>query len=130
MRGIEPNAPLEAIADVVRALAPVLAYPVTKVRKIIKREIIFYEEAVMPIPQENSVEETPRIIISPVPGRTAAGEAAGRGKRFRYAAILPSCSHFTAHYAKCGLLPLIAEPLSIQIVLFAGRPPPGDRMKK
>ena len=41
MKGIRPDARDEAIAAVVRALAPVLAYPITKVRKIIKRVIVF-----------------------------------------------------------------------------------------
>ena len=36
MRGVNPEASVEAIAEVVRALAPVLVYPITKVRKIVK----------------------------------------------------------------------------------------------
>ena len=32
MKGVNPDASPEAIAAVVRALAPVLAYPITKVR--------------------------------------------------------------------------------------------------
>ena len=43
MKGVRPDAPDEAIAAVVRALAPVLAYPVTKVRKVVKRTIVFDE---------------------------------------------------------------------------------------
>ena len=68
IKGINPDAPFEAIADVIRALAAVLAYPITKVRKVTKREIIFYEEAVMPIPLDNavSVPEASRIIPFPV----------------------------------------------------------------
>ena len=41
MKGIRADAPDEAIAAIVRALAPTLAYPITKVRKVIKRTIIF-----------------------------------------------------------------------------------------
>ena len=67
IKGINPRASLEAIADIIRALAQVLACPITKVRKVVKREIIFYEEAAMPIPQ---------IIPFPVPGRLVAREAA------------------------------------------------------
>ena len=43
MTNISPDASPEAIAAVVRALAPVLAYPITKVRKVVKRTIIFDE---------------------------------------------------------------------------------------
>ena len=43
MKGIRPDASTEAIAEVVRALAPVLAYPITKVRKVVRRTIIFVE---------------------------------------------------------------------------------------
>ena len=43
MKGIHPDATDEAIAAVVRALAPVLAYPIIKVRKVVKRTIIFDE---------------------------------------------------------------------------------------
>ena len=48
MKGINPDAPDEAIAAVVRALAPVLAYPITKVRKVVKRTIIFDEWTASP----------------------------------------------------------------------------------
>ena len=41
MRGIRPDASVESIAAVVRALAPLLIYPIIKVRKIVKRTIIF-----------------------------------------------------------------------------------------
>ena len=41
IKGINPDASPEAIAAVVRALAPVLAYPITKVRKVVKRTIDF-----------------------------------------------------------------------------------------
>ena len=44
MRGIKPDASPEAIASVIRSLAPLLIYPITKVRKMVKREIFFYEE--------------------------------------------------------------------------------------
>jgi hypothetical protein len=35
MKGVDPDAPLEAIAAVIRALAPLLIYPITKVRKVV-----------------------------------------------------------------------------------------------
>ena len=50
IRNIDPDAPLEPIEAVVRALAPILAYPITKVRKVVKRRIFFYEEAILPVP--------------------------------------------------------------------------------
>ena len=51
MKGINPDASFEGIAAVILALAPLLAYPITKVRKVTKREIFFYEDAVMLVPQ-------------------------------------------------------------------------------
>jgi hypothetical protein len=65
MKGVNPDASLEAIAAVVRALAPVLIYPITKVRKVVKREIFFYEEAVIPIPAE-PVTEARRPVCYPI----------------------------------------------------------------
>ena len=74
MRGIEPAASFDAIANVIRALAPVLIYPITKVTKVTKREIIFYEDAVMPIPKDNvaMTPKTRRVISFPVPKRLPA----------------------------------------------------------
>ena len=45
MRGIRPDASWEAIESILRALQPVLAYPITKVEKVTSRKIIFYEDA-------------------------------------------------------------------------------------
>jgi hypothetical protein len=71
MRGVNPNASDEAIACVVRALARVLAHPITKVRKVTKRTIFFYEDAVLPLPMENAepvaAATSRRIIPFPVP---------------------------------------------------------------
>ena len=57
MRGLRPDAPDEAIAEILRALAPILLYPITKVRKVTKRTIFFNENAapsappvVLPVP--------------------------------------------------------------------------------
>ena len=44
MRGIRHDASNEAIAAIIRALAPVLAYPITKVRKVMKRTIVFVDD--------------------------------------------------------------------------------------
>ena len=41
MRGIRPDASVEAIAEIVRALAPLLIHPIIKVRKVVKRTIVF-----------------------------------------------------------------------------------------
>ncbi|MCL2009108.1 MAG: hypothetical protein FWG71_01000 [Synergistaceae bacterium] len=75
MRGINPDASFESIDAVIIALAPLLAYPITKVRKVTKREIFFYEEAALPAPVEEVEALTPaptpagicRIIPFPVP---------------------------------------------------------------
>ena len=91
IKGIKPDAPLEAIASLARALAPVLAYPITKVRKVVKREIFFYEDAVMPIPLDITEPEARKIIFStafPIPERLVA------------AAILPFPSLSTEAWLK------------------------------
>ena len=75
IKSIQPNASFGAISDIIRALAPVLAYPITKVRKVTKREIFFYEpEAVIPMPLYIvvPVPEARKIIPFPVPERVAA----------------------------------------------------------
>ena len=75
LRGICPNASFVAIAAVIRALTPVLAFPITKVRKVTKREIIFYEEAVLPIPEESVEPEVRKTMPFSVPERLAARKA-------------------------------------------------------
>ena len=72
IKGIKPDAPLEAIASLARALAPVLAYPITKVRKVVKREIFFYEDAVMPIPLDISEPAARKVIPFSVSERLVA----------------------------------------------------------
>ena len=75
MRGINPDASFESIDAVIIALAPLLAFPITKVRKVTKREIFFYEEAALPVPADDAEALTSaptsagicRIIPFPVP---------------------------------------------------------------
>ena len=50
MRKINPDASVESIAEVVRALAPLLIYPIIKVRKIVKRTLIFDPAEFAPAP--------------------------------------------------------------------------------
>ena len=73
MKGVDPDASPEAIAVVVRALAPLLAYPITKVRKIVKRRIIIYEEGVVPWAdqenRENAEPDTYTGLVAGVPSR-------------------------------------------------------------
>ena len=69
MRGVNPDASPESIAAVVRALAPVLAYPITKVRKVVKRRVIIYEEGVVPWDDAEPVTYAGRIVPFPS-GRT------------------------------------------------------------
>jgi len=45
MKGIRPDASNEAIDAILRALAPILIYPITQVRKVTKRKIFFIEDA-------------------------------------------------------------------------------------
>ena len=120
MRGINPDAPLEAIADVIRALAPLLAYPITKVRKVIKREIIFYEEAAMSVPQAGTeplsampaheAVNARRIIPFPVEKRHAAREVAADLKCRRNCIILPFALPAKSSSSQVGFLPKRAPP--------------------
>ena len=52
MKGIRPDASEVAIAAVVRALAPVLVYPIIKVRKVVKRTIVFDDWTTPAVPAE------------------------------------------------------------------------------
>ena len=108
IKGINPDAASYAIASFARALAPVLSCPITKVRKVVKREIFFYEEAAMPIPQENAEPEARRAIPFPALEWLAVRVAATDN---RSAAILP--------------LPSLAlEPSPRQMVFTSRRAPP------
>ena len=119
MRGINPYASFEAIEAVIRALAPLLAHPITQVRKVTKREIFFYEDAVMPVPQADvepvavaaTATENRRIIPFPVlfaKERHAAREAAAD--------------------VKCRILPfaLPAKLSASQAVFLPERAPPEE----
>ena len=85
LRHVRPDVSMETIRDIIRALAPLLKYPITKVTKVTKREIFSDEEkrdagsakrnaedaalyAATPAPQANaeSVTESARIIPFPV----------------------------------------------------------------
>ena len=44
MRNINPNASWDGIMAVIRALAPVLEFPIVDVQKVTSRKIIFYED--------------------------------------------------------------------------------------
>ena len=73
MKGIRADAPNEAIEAIVRALASVLAYPITKVRKVTKRTIFFDNNAapatpavVLPVPVPVEPEVVP-VVPAPVP---------------------------------------------------------------
>ena len=77
IKGIRPDASEEAIAAVVRALAPVLACPIIKVRKVVKRTIVFDDwaaPAAAPLPVSAPVRAAlePLAVLEPeVPGREA-----------------------------------------------------------
>ena len=112
MKGIAPDASFEAIAAVVRALAPLLAYPITKVRKVTKREIFFCEpevsrgeESVMPV-LENVAEPPPyaeaRRII-PFTSREAAAEPPLRQMGFIWGRSPPFEGHANAAVKLMGI---------------------------
>ena len=62
MRGINPNASWDGIMKVIRALAPVLEFPIVDVQKVTSRKIFFYEDAApaasaiaLPVPVEAEI---------------------------------------------------------------------------
>jgi len=69
MKNINPNASWEGIMAVIRALAPVLEFPIVDVQKVTSRKIIFYEDAALPTPQEFTELGDRKIIPFPVVGR-------------------------------------------------------------
>ena len=113
MRGINPGASLEAIAEVIRALAPVLAYPITKVRKVTKREIIFYLEAAMAVPLD----------IEPVTEAVAEARRVIIPFRFNFAARTTAQQALSDIY-RCKTVPVrTSQPR--QVLCPPGRAPPG-----
>ena len=64
MKNINPNASWEGIMAVIRALAPVLEFPIVDVQKVTSRKIIFYEDAVLPVPREMAEPEVPSYVES------------------------------------------------------------------
>ena len=92
MRGIDPDAPPESIAAVVRALAPLLAYPITKVRKIVKRIITVYEKGVVPWDEQASQKSQENAEPVAYAGRITERLISRRAlpdAPFRNAAVLP-----------------------------------------
>ena len=49
MKGINPSASWEGIMEVIRALAPVLEFPIVDIQKVTSRKIVFYEDAALPV---------------------------------------------------------------------------------
>ena len=65
---VRPDISPEAIRDIIRALAPLLEYPITKVTKVIKRVIFSAEEERnAPEATPHMTTPTPRIDAAPVP---------------------------------------------------------------
>ena len=121
MKGINPDASFESITAVILALVPLLAYPITKVRKVTKREIFFYEEAVMPVPQAGieplsamsapAPAKTRGIIIPfPVNERYAARKAPADAERRRSCVILPFALPAKQAASQVGFHPERAPP--------------------
>ena len=110
MRGVNPDAPIESIAAVIHALAPLLAYPITKVRKVTKtkREIFLGEDAVMPV----TATDTRRIVRFPVTKRPAINKIPLAVKCRRRAGLCRAL-----HPVRPGASPR-------QMGFFSGRAPP------
>ena len=103
IKDIRPDVSWEAVAIIIRALAPILKYPITKVTKIIKKEMFFGENANLSAP-------SPQVNAAPVP------EAA------RIIPFVVSFSPVTKHPAVAHQ---DAISLSWQKNIMPGRSPPG-----
>ena len=70
LRDINPDVSADAIREIIRALAPLLAYPITKVRKVIKRELFSVRE-------ERHAEDAVPVaaVITPPAGAEPAAES-------------------------------------------------------
>jgi len=123
MKGISPDASWEGIMKVIRALAPVLEFPIADVKKVTKRKIIFYEDAVLSVPQEITElvpadMENRKIIPFPVTFRQPAVS--------NYA-ILESCRNVDNAPKTAKILPppsAAVKLLSKQMELPSRRVPP------
>jgi len=100
LRGVRPDVSPEAIRSIIRALAPLLKYPITKVTKVIKREMFFDGEErnagrnagdapyiAVPTPRisDGPVSEHPPVLAKPSIGGTVVKSsscASRRQKRF------------------------------------------------
>ena len=108
---------------VIRALAPVLEFPIVDVQKVTSRKIIFYEDAVLPVPQEiTKLEpvdmESRKIIPFPVPFRQPAASNC---------ATLESCRNVDNAPKNAKILPFpsaAAKLSSRQMELPSRRAPP------
>jgi len=64
---VRPDISPEAIRDIIRALAPLLEYPITKVTKVIKRVIFSAEDELnAPDAAPRAATPTPRVDAAPV----------------------------------------------------------------
>ena len=98
IKGIRPDASDGAIAAIVRALAPVLAYRITKVRKVVKRRIVF---------DDWKAPAAPALALSPsvAPSQMAVPAASGTSPWVYEAgeeekSVLLSALYFTQAWAK------------------------------
>ena len=120
MKGIRPDAPDEAIAAVVRALAPVLAYPITKVRKVVRRRIVFDDWA---------APATPAIALAAAPARVLISEIQSEFQPvFARGSVTSSDSQEAEKFVLSALLALLLlrawVSLRARPEAWAGRGPP------
>jgi len=91
MKGIRPDAPDEAIGAILRALAPLLVYRITKVRKVTKRTIFFVNNAVPAAPAAVAVPVEPEIVtlLAPTDPIIPIWKAK-KEEKFAFALLAPS----------------------------------------
>ena len=100
MPSSHPDAPTEAIANVIRALAPILEYPITKVTKVTKREIFFYEgeaEPVLQDKQKSALTKKGRIVFFSAISRRRANSAKSPKTALM---VPPNCRNISLIFAK------------------------------
>ena len=114
LRNIHPDVSLETIADIIRALTPLLAHPITMVTKVVtKRSIIFDKDAgaALPVPQVN---------VGPVPEARQT-----QARRIIPFPVFPVTEHPAAHRASGYDIAESSSCASLrQKGFFSGRAPP------
>jgi len=118
LRGVSPDVSPEAIRDIIRALAPLLEYPITKVTKVIKRVIFSAEE------ERNVPEATPHM-TTPMPQIDAAPVPESESGKIIPFPVFPVTERPAAQKAiECDIAELSSCASRRQKRFMQGRSPP------